>query len=303
MESIGTRLLREREAQGLSLEEVADRTRINLQYLRAIEQDDATQLPGGFFYRSFVRQYATTLGMADNFAEVELVGMIREEEVVEREKASLPKSQTFHVAPVPMEGVPKAAETKKWMLGFATLASVLVLCSIAYALWERYGKHGVDETKPPVAERPAAPKPGPEPSAVSTTPPDSSRTSPIGATDTTPGSTPTPVPAAAQTQSTPAPPPPLAASASGGTVRLLVRAKGNLWVQVTSGSQRLFAGVIPTGNTREFTSQQPIRVKFGNAGLAEVEHNGSQIPAVGGRGMVRTLEFSADGYEVAEGTQ
>lgn len=289
MESIGTRLLREREAQGLSLEEVAERTRISLQYLRAIERDEASELPGGFFYRSFVRQYASTLGLEDDFAQPELVGMIREEEVIERERASLPKEQTFHVAPVPMEGVPKVAETKKWVLGFATLASVLVLCSIAYAIWERYGKHGAEEAKVAATE---PPKTTPAPSVT----PSSTATGSEGsATPVQSTAQPTPEPPAAT-------PPAAAVSAtpSTGAVRLLIRAKGNLWIQATSGGERLFAGVVASGDSREFTSRQPIRVRFGNAGLAEVEHNGVQIPAVGGRGVVRTLEFAADGYQAVE---
>ena len=63
MVSLGRKLRTAREQQGLSLAEIASRTRIRPAYLEAIEQDRLEQIPGGFFSRSFVRQYAQALGL------------------------------------------------------------------------------------------------------------------------------------------------------------------------------------------------------------------------------------------------
>jgi Helix-turn-helix domain len=52
-------LQRARLDQGIDLATVAARTKINAKYLQAIEADDRKSLPGGFFYKSFVHQYAT----------------------------------------------------------------------------------------------------------------------------------------------------------------------------------------------------------------------------------------------------
>src|SRR3981081_4513479 len=62
MASIGETLRRARLDQQLDLAEIAARTKINSRYLEAIEADDRSGLPpGGFFYKSFVHQYAGVL--------------------------------------------------------------------------------------------------------------------------------------------------------------------------------------------------------------------------------------------------
>ena len=43
--------------------EIAEELCITQRYLRAIEQDDLKSLPGSFFYKSFVKQYAALLGV------------------------------------------------------------------------------------------------------------------------------------------------------------------------------------------------------------------------------------------------
>lgn len=54
----GRELAFARERLSLSLEEVSRRTKIGLPYLRAIENDDVTKLPGRFYARGFLRSYA-----------------------------------------------------------------------------------------------------------------------------------------------------------------------------------------------------------------------------------------------------
>src|SRR5581483_7390617 len=65
MDSIGEMLRRARNQRGMSLDEVAARTRINRKYLDAIETGDRSSIPGGFFFKSFVRQYAAALAADD----------------------------------------------------------------------------------------------------------------------------------------------------------------------------------------------------------------------------------------------
>src|SRR5579885_687879 len=61
MNSVGAVLKTERERQGRDLAEIAGELCITQRYLRAIEQDDLKSLPGTFFYKSFVKQYAAVL--------------------------------------------------------------------------------------------------------------------------------------------------------------------------------------------------------------------------------------------------
>lgn len=55
-------LPRSRKKAGLSLEEIADVTKISLRFLRAIESEEFEKLPGGIFTTSYIRQYAVAIG-------------------------------------------------------------------------------------------------------------------------------------------------------------------------------------------------------------------------------------------------
>ena len=63
MASIGQELKRERELRGISLKEIADTTKINLRFLRALEEDRFDMLPEQFFIRGIIRTYASYLGL------------------------------------------------------------------------------------------------------------------------------------------------------------------------------------------------------------------------------------------------
>jgi transcriptional regulator with XRE-family HTH domain len=62
---IGQDLKRERELRGISLKEIADSTKINIRFLRALEDDQLDLLPGKFFMRGIIRGYAKYLGLEE----------------------------------------------------------------------------------------------------------------------------------------------------------------------------------------------------------------------------------------------
>ena len=55
-------LPRFRKKAGVSLEQIADRTKISLRFLHAIEAEEFAKLPGGIFSTSYLRQYAAQIG-------------------------------------------------------------------------------------------------------------------------------------------------------------------------------------------------------------------------------------------------
>jgi cytoskeleton protein RodZ len=61
--SPGQRLQRERLAQGLDEEGVAERLHITRHYLRAMEEDAYERLPGDVFARGYMRSYYLLLGV------------------------------------------------------------------------------------------------------------------------------------------------------------------------------------------------------------------------------------------------
>jgi cytoskeletal protein RodZ len=61
--SVGQRLRLRREQQERTVAELSAETCITSRYLEAIEADDQKPLPGFFFYRNYVKQYARALGL------------------------------------------------------------------------------------------------------------------------------------------------------------------------------------------------------------------------------------------------
>src|ERR1044072_5808609 len=66
MSSVGEALRRERLRTGLDLERIAQDTKISVRTLELIEEDQFEKLPGGGFARSFVRQYARSIGLDED---------------------------------------------------------------------------------------------------------------------------------------------------------------------------------------------------------------------------------------------
>ena len=62
-ESFGARLRRQREKRGIALEALAKQTRIKASLLEALERDDLSQWPSGFYRRAFFRAYASAIGL------------------------------------------------------------------------------------------------------------------------------------------------------------------------------------------------------------------------------------------------
>lgn len=63
MDTPGSLLKAEREKQKQSLSDIESLLKINIEYLRAIEQDDYERLPGDIFVRSYLRSYSGVLGL------------------------------------------------------------------------------------------------------------------------------------------------------------------------------------------------------------------------------------------------
>jgi AraC-like DNA-binding protein len=62
-DSLGEFLRRERELRHISLDDVAERTKISRRYLEALEDERYERLPGETFVRGFIRSYAQSVGL------------------------------------------------------------------------------------------------------------------------------------------------------------------------------------------------------------------------------------------------
>jgi cytoskeletal protein RodZ len=104
-ESFGRWLSRERELRGISLEQIADQTRIGGAHLRALERDETSALPARVFVLGFIRAYARCIGINPDDA------VLRYEE------------QQLKVAPPVAEGVKRRVLRKRVLALIAGIAA------------------------------------------------------------------------------------------------------------------------------------------------------------------------------------
>ena len=99
MASIGEKLRQERLRRNLDLVEVASRTSVRQNFLEAIEAEAWDRLPGTFFAKSFVRQYASALGMEASEVGAEVDKLFKAEEPASDVESS-PRRQRIHLQPL-----------------------------------------------------------------------------------------------------------------------------------------------------------------------------------------------------------
>jgi cytoskeleton protein RodZ len=274
MDSIGAMLHRARDERGLTLDEVAARTRINRKYLDAIERGDRESIPGGFFYKSFVRQYAAVVCDKDSG----LAGDI--EAILAEEQPAAPPEHDNQVLKAMTAKPPQERAGRSRNISTATYAILLILAlagSSGLYMWWHWAQqaHAAGETPP--AHRPEASSTPPQPQQTAPNTPPVTQQSP-------------PVP-----QASAAPPP-----SPDAKIVLDIAATEPTWFQVWSDGKSVFSGVLKSGESKTFAAKDGARMKVGNAGGIEVKFNGKPIGAIGTRGQIRTVVFTPAGAEVVK---
>jgi len=152
MNSVGRILRSARERQGRAVAEIADELCLTQQYLRAIEEDDVKSLPGIFFYKNFVKQYAAIVDVkeAELRAGIEALAAAVEEPVL---PGTLAQPPVRPMDPIVADSNRHYFASTRLGLSVAGLAVVLMACSGFYAWWMR-------------PKEVAAAKPRPLPAAV-----------------------------------------------------------------------------------------------------------------------------------------
>lgn len=85
MTGLGERLKEARIAKGLTLDDLQEMTKIQKRYLAGIEEEDYSKMPGAFYVRAFIKQYAEAVDLDPD----EVLAMYREsskEEVEQKEE-------------------------------------------------------------------------------------------------------------------------------------------------------------------------------------------------------------------------
>ncbi|GGF10522.1 XRE family transcriptional regulator [Halobacillus andaensis] len=123
---IGSRLREAREEKGLTLEEVQRTTKIQKRYLQAIEKNEFDVLPGKFYTRAFIREYASAVGLDP-------------EQVMEEHKSELPSNEEEQV--ITYSRVQKSKSENRPAMGggmskaFPTILTVVLIVGLLFVAW------------------------------------------------------------------------------------------------------------------------------------------------------------------------
>ena len=143
--SFGSWLRRQREMREISLRDIADRTKISLRYLEAMEDDRFDLLPAPIFAKGFLREYARYVGLSPD----EVVNhwlSVQQPEELEETKHELRRRDKTH--------------RRSWTWGlFLLLAGALLLALVA--VFSHYSEKRREDSSqqqapPPIAAPPAA---------------------------------------------------------------------------------------------------------------------------------------------------
>lgn len=147
--SFGDWLRRQREMREISLRDIADRTKISLRYLQAMEDNRFDLLPAPIFAKGFLREYARYVGLSpdevvNHYLSVQQASA--EEEGVKKD-TTLAGQRPHRVKPV-----------RSWTYGLLLFLALVVLVGIVAALvWyadKRRDDPGGNVTPPPSAAPP-----------------------------------------------------------------------------------------------------------------------------------------------------
>lgn len=152
--AVGQKLKAAREAQGITLQEVSSRTRIQNAFLEKIEQGELEGLPGFSFVRGFIRNYAQMLGIDDPELVDQLQAMGRAAQATPPPPM---KSSTERLL-----DAERGASLPWPRLVLLALLTILLLW-VGYLLVRVFlpseAAYEVPPAKAPVVQAPAAPKP------------------------------------------------------------------------------------------------------------------------------------------------
>ncbi len=121
--TLGQYLSSARELKGFDLHDAAQQTRISIQYLKALEQEDFAKLPGEVFVRGFLKNYAKFLGLPE---EEVLKKYTEVRHVAAGAPVAAPTTVAAEQAPAPQtREKPAKVSLEPWLWGAAIFISIL----------------------------------------------------------------------------------------------------------------------------------------------------------------------------------
>jgi cytoskeleton protein RodZ len=153
---VGDRLRMAREGAGLSIIDVANRTRITQRHLDAIERSDFDSLPGRTYVTGFARAYARAVGLSD----VDIARDVR----TELEGGAM-RPREIYEAYEPADPARVPSRRLAW-----TMLAVIAVLATAYAVWRTLALDSSSDPTSMIVAAPAGDEAAPTGESAANTP-------------------------------------------------------------------------------------------------------------------------------------
>jgi cytoskeleton protein RodZ len=268
-ESVGFSLKAAREAQGLSVAEVAQSLKFAPRQIEALEQERFDLLPGGTFVRGMVRAYSRLLKLPP-------------EPMLEGIAGRFEAPDANHLAARYSQPVPFSDSARRSTFVYLGLSLVVLTLGggVAYQWYREHNagtqlaaakrnaeKRAAAVVKPAVAQAPIV-----TPTVVASVPP--APRAQTKTVDEPPRSTPvvkvsTEKPVVIEKAA-----PPAMAKIAAGLHRLVIRCEEEAWIEVKDSNERMLVSSLnPKGAERVVQARGPLTLVIGNASHVRILHN------------------------------
>jgi len=289
--SFGERLQREREMRGITLDEIANATKIGTRALRALEEEDFNRLPGGIFNKGFVRAYARYLGIDEEQAVGDYLGASGEEAKLSDEATMRRLEPALRAEKERLAAANDRPTSRSWR----PVLVVVLMAALVAAGWNFYSKRRLRlraRTTPPVSVQTSA-------AVIASVPPVAAPPSnDVAALPAIPASSPTP----SSSTNSAAPVSPTVGGLNPDVpaeLVVLVRARQKSWVSASADGKAVMKDVLEAGGEKSIRAKQQIVLTAGNAGGLEVSLNGKVLPSLGLADQKKTVIITGEGMRAA----
>jgi cytoskeleton protein RodZ len=275
--TFGESLKREREMRGVTLDEISAATRIATRFLKAIENEEWDQLPGGVFNRGFVRAVARYLGLDEE-------NIVAEYTLAVGDRPSVP---------VWTGSPPVVTPEQPWLAWIIAAVVILALLAggwygtqrfLAWRAAKRAAQAAVVSAASSLESRGA-----PQQTAAEPAPPDNATPAP-DAQDATSGAPATDFASAAA-----------AISPATDLIELKIETGKKTKVVVVADKDVVFDGTMKAGENHFFSAADRFQVSAKDAGALHMKLNGKTIAPIGPPGHSAKVTLTRDALKGASG--